>query len=69
MGSARAVIRRDLPNPDHRLDQDRVSARSVPRRLFARDPLEVAPDLLNKLIVHDRRVGRIVEVEAYRGSR
>jgi DNA-3-methyladenine glycosylase len=29
--------------------------------------LEVAPDLLNKLIVHDRRVGRIVEVEAYRG--
>jgi DNA-3-methyladenine glycosylase len=28
----------------------------------------VAPELLNKLIVHDRRVGRIVEVEAYRGG-
>lgn len=69
MVSEREVVRRDLPNPDHRLDQDRVSARSVPRRWFARDPLDVAPDLLNKLIVHDRRVGRIVEVEAYRGSR
>ena len=27
----------------------------------------MAPDLLNKLLVHDRRGGRIVEVETYRG--
>ncbi|MGH9071823.1 MAG: DNA-3-methyladenine glycosylase [Acidimicrobiales bacterium] len=34
---------------------------------FARDALEVAPELLNRLIVVGERVGRIVEVEAYRG--
>ena len=45
-----------------------MTARPLPLRFFARDPLEVAPDLLNKLIAHDRRVGRIVEVEAYRGA-
>ncbi len=45
-----------------------MTARPLPLRSLARDPLEVAPELLNKLIVHDRRVGRIVEVEAYRGA-
>ncbi len=44
----------------------------IPRAFLARDPLEVAPDLLGCRLVRvddqgRRRVGRIVEVEAYRG--
>jgi len=42
--------------------------RPVARRRLARDPLEVAPFLLGKLLVHGERAGRIVEVEAYRGA-
>ncbi len=34
---------------------------------YDREPTEVAPDLLGKLVVHGRRAARIVEVEAYRG--
>ncbi len=34
---------------------------------YERQPTEVAPELLGKLVVHGRRAARIVEVEAYRG--
>ena len=38
------------------------------RDFFLGDSREVAPALLNKLLVRGGVVGRIVEVEAYRGA-
>ncbi len=41
--------------------------RLLHRAFYARDPLEVAPALLGKVLAVGRRSGRIVELEAYRG--
>lgn len=45
-----------------------MSSERLDREFFARDPREVAPDLLGKVIHHRDLAARIVEVEAYVGG-
>jgi DNA-3-methyladenine glycosylase len=45
-----------------------VGGARLERAFFRRASTAVAPDLLNKVLVHGERAARIVEVEAYAGS-
>jgi DNA-3-methyladenine glycosylase len=41
--------------------------RKLPRAFYDRDTIAVAKELLGKYLIHEERIGKIVEVEAYLG--
>jgi DNA-3-methyladenine glycosylase len=45
-----------------------VKGKALARAFYDRDALDVAPELLNKLLVGNGVAARLVEVEAYRGD-
>jgi len=45
-----------------------MPGRPLSRRFYRRDSRELAPLLLNKVLVHGNRTARLVEVEAYAGA-
>lgn len=59
-------VSRSLATPESEARRERAP---VERAFFSGDPPDVAPRVLNLLLVADGVVGRIVEVEAYAGER
>src|SRR5205807_7143273 len=68
--NASATSEPELARSPGNVTTDRANRRSraLPRRLYRRDSRELAPLLLNKLLVRGERAARIVEVEAYAGD-